>query len=115
MKEVKSLNSILTYKNNLLKITAKATFKKTYDKIKKSKKEIIMLQKPDPAHMTAALLTRLLGKKFLWIQNFENPPIPNFLARLLLNQSDEILVSSRRAAAKLKSLGVEKPKIKLLK
>jgi len=114
VKNVKSLNFILNYKNDLLIITAKATFKKTFQKIKNCKKEIVWIQKPATAQMAAALLVRLLGKKFLWVQNFENPPVPNFFARLLLNQADEILVGSRRMAAKLKSLGVEKPKIKLL-
>jgi len=115
VKDVKSLNSILTYKNNLLIITAKATFKKTFQKIKKSPKEFVWVEKPIVSQMAAALLIRLIGKKFLWIQNFENPPVPNFFARLLLNQADEIMVDSRRMAAKLKSLGVEKPKIKLIK
>ena len=99
----------------MLIITAKATFKKTFQKIKKSPKEFVWVEKPIVSQMAAALLIRLIGKKFLWIQNFENPPVPNFFARLLLNQADEIMVDSRRMAAKLKSLGVEKPKIKLIK
>ncbi len=113
VKDVKSPNSILTYKNNLLKIGAKATFKKTFQKIKKSSKEFVWVLKPSQAQMSAVLLARLLGKKFLWIQNFENPPVPNFFTRLLLNQVDEILVSSRAQAKKLHALGVDRPKIKL--
>ena len=65
--------------------------------------------------MTVVLAGRLLGKKFFWLQAFSNPPIPGFFTRLLLNQSDEILVQSRVQASNLKSLGVEKPRIKLIR
>lgn len=110
MTNVKFINSILSSKNNLLIIRANSNFKKTFKRIKKSNKEFLFVEKPKANQMFAILLSRLLGQKFLWIQNFGNPPIPNFLTRLLLNQSDEIFVSSRKEAAKLKALGIDKPR-----
>lgn len=96
--------------SNLLVIRANTKFGRTLKKIKKSKKEFVFVEKPKLHQMLAVILARLLGQKFLWIQNFENPPVPNFLTRLLLNQSDEIIVSSRKEAAKLKSFGIDKPR-----
>ena len=110
MINVKFLNSIFTSKNSLLIIKANTTFKKTFKKIRKSRKEFLLVEKPKPIQMLAVLIIRLLGQKFLWIQNFENPPTPSFFTRLLLNQADEIFVSSRKEAAKLKTLGIEKPR-----
>ncbi len=107
---VKFLNSTILSKNNLLTIRANNNFKKTFKRIRKSKKEFLLVEKPKSNQMFAVLISRLLGKKFLWIQNFENPPIPNFWKRLLLNQADEIFVSSRKEAAKLNSLGIDKPR-----
>jgi len=112
---VKYLNSIFSSKNNLLIIKANSNFAKTYKRIKKNNKEFILVEKPKTNQMTAVLLSRLIGKKFIWIQNFSNPPVPNFLARLLLNQSDEIFVSSRKEAAKLISLGIDKPRRRIRK
>lgn len=63
--------------------------------------------------MTAVLLKRLLGKKFIWIQGFANPPKPNFISQLLLSQADRILVKSKKEAAKLKDLGIKFEKIRL--
>jgi len=113
VKDTRPLASILTSNNNLLRITANTTFKKTFQKIKKSHKEFVWVLKPDFAQMMAVMLCRLTSEKFLWIQNFENPPVPNFVVRLLLNQADEILVSSRAEARKLHKFGVEKPKIRV--
>lgn len=110
MTNLKFLNSIISSKSNLLVIRANSNFKKTFKRIRKSQNELILVEKPRARQMFAVLVNRLLGKKFLWIQNFENPPVPGFLARLLLNQSDEIFVSSRKEAAKLKGLGVDKPR-----
>ena len=110
MINVKFLNSIFASHNSLLIIRANTTFGKTFKKIRKNQKEFLYVEKPKANQMAAVMLSRLLAQKFLWIQNFENPPIPNFFARLLLNQSDEIFVSSRREAAKLKSLGIDKPR-----
>ena len=110
MINVKFLNSIFTSHNSLLIIRANSNFKKTFKKIRKSRKEFLLVEKPKPIQMLAVLMLRLLGQKFLWIQNFENPPVPNFFARLLLNHADEIFVSSRKEAAKLESLGIDKPR-----
>ena len=115
MQNVKKSPLALRFRQDLLQIKEHTTFAQTFRLIKKDKQlDVIWVKKPKASQMSAVLLHKLSGRKFQWIQNFENPPVPNFLARLLLNQSDEILVSSRRMATKLKSLGVEKPKIKLL-
>ena len=110
MVDVKFLNSIFASYKNLLIIKANTTFGKTFKKIRKSRKEFLLVEKPNPIQMLAVLMLRLSGQKFLWIQNFENPPTPSFFSRLLLNQADEIFVSSRKEAAKLKTLGIEKPR-----
>lgn len=112
----KLLNQLFKSHSSLLKIKVNSSFAKTLKKIFKSKKaDFVYLQKPNALQMLAVLISRLSGKKFFWIQSFSNPPVPNFSARLLLNQSDEILVTSRQMAIKLRGLGVEKPKIKLIK
>ena len=63
--------------------------------------------------MTAVLLLKILGRKFFWVQNYKNPPVPNFFARLLISQADRILVKDKKEAGQLKSLGIEKSKIKI--
>lgn len=110
MINVNILNSILNSYDNLLIIRSNTNFGKTLKKIKKSNKEFVFIEKPKSRQMLAVITARLTGQKFLWIQNFENPPVPNFLTRLLLNQSDEIIVASRKEAAKLKALGIDKPR-----
>lgn len=75
--------------------------------------DFVWVEKAQAKQMAAVMAAKLLGKKFLWVQSFSNPPVPNFFARLLLNQADTILVSSRKIAAKLHSLGVDKPKIRV--
>lgn len=65
--------------------------------------------------MTAVLMARLMGKKFLWIQGFTNPPKPNFLSRLLLSQADKIIVKSKSVADKLTAFGIDKTKIRYQK
>ena len=112
----KLLNQLFKSQASLLKIKVNSSFAQTLKKIFKSKKaDFIWVQKPKTAQMLSVLLARLSSKKFLWIQSFQNPPQPDFVTRILLNQADEIIVKSKIMAAKLKSLGVEKPKIKLLK
>lgn len=116
MDNEKILNQFFNSKASLLRIKANSSFAKTLKKVFKSKKaDFVWVEKPKPLQMSAVLLNKIIGKKIFWIQSFSNPPVPNFFARLLLNQADEILVESRRIAAKLKSLGVEKPKIKLIR
>lgn len=115
MAYVKILSKILNSPRNLLTIKGSPTFAKTFSKIIKSKNiDFVWVQKPYLAQMAAVVVTRLMGKKFLWIQSFSNPPEPSFISRLLLNQADEILVQSRSMGVKLKKFGVDKPRIRLL-
>ena len=101
-------------KPHLLTISPRAPFGKIFKKINKSKDlEIVLIKKADAIQMSAVLISRLIGKKFLWIQNFANPPIPNLLVRFLLTQTDRIIVTSKKDANRLKSFGIEKSKIKL--
>lgn len=116
MAYVKILSNILNSQANILTIKGEAPFAKTFSKIIKSKNiDFVWIQKALPAQMAAVVVTRLAGRKFLWIQSFSNPPEPSFITRLLLNQADEILVKSRAMAAKMKKFGVDKPRIKLLR
>ena len=115
MKNVKLLNSILNPKNTLT-LGASTSFKKILDKLNKSKHyEAVWVKNPDASQMAAVILIRLSGKKFLWIQSFSNPPVPSFISRLMLNQADIIIVTKRENIKKLKSLGVDKPRIKFQK
>ena len=115
MKNVKFLNSILKPQNTL-EIGASTSFKKIVNKFTKSKGYYaVWIKKPITSQMAAVLLARLAGKKFMWVQNFSNPPIPSFLTKLLLNQADVIVVGSRENAQKLKSFGIDKPKIRIRK
>ena len=100
----------------MLIIRANISFKKILYKINKFKKlDVIWVQKTNPTQMTAILAARLIGKKFVWIQNFSNPPVPGFYTRLLLNQTDIITLKSKKLAGKLRGFGIEKPKIKVFK
>jgi len=63
--------------------------------------------------MTAVLLLKILGRKFFWVQKYKNPPVPNFFARLLISQADRIIVKDKKERDQLKSLGIEKSKIKI--
>lgn len=115
MKNVKLLNSILNPKNTLT-LGASTSFKKILDKLNKSKHyEAVLVKKPSASQMAAVILARLSGKKFIWIQSFSNPPVPSFISRLMLNQADIIIVTKRENIKKLKSLGVDKPRIKFQK
>ena len=111
---VKNLNQLLS-SHNLLIIKERTSFNKIFAKINKyPKRDFVYVEKPKVSQMAAVLLLRLLGKKFFWIQRFENPPTPNFLCQLLLNQSDEILISYPKEASKLKNFGIDKPRIRVL-
>lgn len=113
---VRILNQIQLTKPHLLTIGVKTTFGKTFSKIQKSKNiDFILVQKAQVNQMTAVLISSLLGRRFFWIQNFTNPPQPNFLVRLLLSQADRIIVESSKEATKLKSLGINKDKVKITK
>ncbi len=112
---VKNFKPILSSKN-MLSIGANTSFKKILKKIKHNKKaDVVWVQKPNPIQMSATLIARLAGKKFLWIQSFSNPPTPGLFTKLLLNQSDTLLVATKKMAAKLHHLGIDKPKIKIQK
>ena len=113
MENVKKFTPVLSTKN-LLHIGANTSFKKIIRKISKNKKaDVVWLTKPNPTQMFAVLNSRLLGKKFIWAQEFSNPPVPGFITKLLLNQTDIIYVKSKLLAAKLHSFGIDKPKIRI--
>ncbi|MDP2632982.1 MAG: hypothetical protein Q8P25_04660 [Candidatus Curtissbacteria bacterium] len=112
MSNVKKLQPSFKLHPNLLNIKASSSFTKTYRKINGSKNiDFIFVQKPKSEQMFAVILSRLMGKKFMWIQNFENPPVANFLGKLLLAQADKVIVSSKGDFNKLKGFGVQKSKI----
>ena len=83
--------------------------------MKRKKLDFVFVAKTNTAQMSAVLCAKLMGKKFLWVQSFANPPVPGFFTKLLLNQTDTILVSTKKMAAKLHSFGVDKPKIRIKK
>ena len=111
---VKTPKLIKSLRPYLLTIKVKTSFSKTLSKITSSKrKDFVWVRQTKIEQMMAVLLVRLLGKKFFWIQNFTNPPSPNFFTRLLLTQADRIIVGSRKIANKLILLGIDKSKIKV--
>ena len=115
MYDVKNLNKILSLNPHLLKIAPRSSFGQIIRKIRKSKRlEFVFVKKPNTLQMLAVILVRIFGKKFFWIQNFENPPFPNFFVKLLLPEADLILAQDRKQANKLKSLGIKKSKIKIV-
>jgi len=110
----KTLKTILTARPHLLTIRINSSLAQTLKKIFKEKNvDFVLLKKPQNSQMSAVLLARILGKRFIWVQNFTNPPTPNFFARLLLNQADRILVTSKKEIFKLKKLGFNKQKIRI--
>jgi len=113
VENVKKTSLVLSSKN-VLAIRANTSFKKILKKIHNNKKaDYILMEKARPTQMAAILASRLMGKKFIWAQNFSNPPIPSFLTKLLLNQADIVIVSSKKMAAKLHAFGIDKPKIRI--
>jgi len=111
---VKNLKPVLTACPNLLTIKASTTFGQTYKKIKKTKLlDFIYVEKPKATQMVAIVINRLLGKKFFWIQSFENPPTPSFITKLLLNQADRIIVEDKKYLHRLKKLGIPSRKLRL--
>ena len=115
MSNVKKLTPYFSSKN-VLTIRTNTSFKKILKKISHNKKaDVVLLEKSNPTQMSAVVISRLSGKKFLWIQNFSNPPVPGFYTKLLLNQADTILVKSKKMAAKLHGFGIDKPKIRIKK
>lgn len=115
MENVKKTTLILSSKN-VLRIGRNTSFKKILKKIFKNKKaDAVWLERANSSQMLAVMTSQLIGKKFLWIQSFENPPIPSFLTKLLLNQTDIIYVKNKKLASKLHNFGVDKPKIRIKK
>ncbi len=95
-------------------IGPRVTFGKIFRKINRAKNcEFVWVKKARTDQMTAVLILKIIGKKFLWIQSFENPPAPTFITKLLLSQADRIIVDSRKDANKLKSFGINKSNIRL--
>gem|GEM_PF-2573952 len=114
MPYVKTLKSILAAHPKVLTIKEHTSFGQTLKRIKNRKRfDFIWVQKPKPEQMAAVLLSRLSGKKFFWIQGFENPPVPKFVTRLLMQQSDRIIVASTHYRYKLWRLGIKGPKVRL--
>jgi len=104
--------SVLKFKVST--IPPRSSFGQTFKKIITSKNiGFVWLNRPKINQMTAVLLLKILGRKFFWVQNYKNPPVPNFFARLLISQADRILVKDKKEAGQLKSLGIEKSKIKI--
>ena len=114
MAYVKKSKRVSTLKVKVLNISARSSFGQTFKKITASKNiSFVWLAKPRINQMTAVLLLKILGKKFFWVQNFSNPPVPNFFARLLISQADRIMVKDKKEKDQLKSFGIEKSKIKI--
>ena len=90
------------------------SFGKTFKKIFIEKDlDFVVVKKPSIAQMTAVIANRILGKKFFWIQHFENPPIANIVAKSLIAQADRLHVNSKKDANRLISFGIPKRKILL--
>ncbi len=113
MSNVKTLTSTLGLRSNLLTIKANTSLSQTFKKIKNSQKiDLVHVVKPQVGTMAGVIAARLMGKKFIWIQSFENPPVPTFAAKMLISQADRIIVTSRKDLHKLKNFGVDKEKIR---
>ncbi|MBI4038018.1 hypothetical protein HY382_03165 [Candidatus Curtissbacteria bacterium] len=114
MSNDKVINKILSFHHNLITVRPRTSFGKIFKTINKAKKlEYIYVEKPKVGQMAAVMATKVLGKSFFWIQKFENPPVPDLLAKLLLSQADKIIVSNRKEANRVKSFGISKSKIDL--
>lgn len=107
------LTSIKNLRPHLLTFGARISFGKIIKTIFKSKNvDFVIVKKAQTNQMAAVLLTRLLASKFVWVQNFANPPSPNFWIRLLLTQADHIIVTNKKDTEKLIELGINKRKIR---
>ena len=116
MAYVKTQHPVLKLRPHLLQIKEHTTFGQTFNIIRKEKQlDIVWVKKPLPAQMSAVLLHKLTGRKFHWIQNFENPPIANTWSKILIPQADRIIVTNRRDYNKLKKYGIRVSKVRLEK
>ena len=110
---VKKSKRVSTLKFKVSTIPLRSSFGQTVKKIISSKNiGFVWLTKPKINQMAVVLLLKILGRKFFWVQNYKNPPVPNFFARFLISQADRILVKSKKEADQLKSFGISKSKIK---
>lgn len=101
-------------RTNLLQIKDRTSLKQTFKLIKRDKQiDIVWLEKPKIAQMSAVLIHKLLGRKFIWIQSFENPPVANLWEKLLVAQADRIIVTTRKDYNKLRRFGVKMSKVRL--
>lgn len=116
MQNVNTRNRVKKPRPNLLEIKAQTSLKQTFKLIKSNKQiDIVWVKKPKPSQMSAVLAHKLLGRKFHWIQSFENPPVPSLWEKLLVAQADRIIVTTRRDYNKLKRFGVNITKIRIEK
>ncbi|MEX2027994.1 MAG: hypothetical protein WD988_00660 [Candidatus Curtissbacteria bacterium] len=114
MSYVKTEKLLLAAHPKILTIKEHTSFGQTYKKINSKKMlDFVWVQKPKPAQMAAVMAARLSGKKFFWIQGFENPPVPRFITKLLLIQADRIIVNSNHNKYKLQKLGIIGPKVRM--
>ena len=114
MPNAKQLKPALIFDTHPIIITGKTSFGKTFNKIFKAQNmDFVVVKKPKQLQMAAVILNRVLGKKFLWAQHFENPPVANFIAKALLAQADKLFVANKKDANKLISFGISKRKIVL--
>ena len=114
MADVKKSERASVLKFKVSTIPLRSSFGQTFKKIISSKNiGFVWLTKPKINQMTAVLLLKILGRKFFWVQNFSNPPVPNFFARLLISQADRIMVKSNKEAGQLQSFGISRSKIKI--
>lgn len=116
MPYVKNFKPVLATHPNLLKIKERTSFGQTFRKIKKTKNaDFVLIEKAKSRQMLAALILKVAGRKFFWVQNFSNPPIPNLITKLLVAQADSIIVNHKKDYYKLKSFGINSTKIRYKK
>lgn len=110
---VKLQKPFLSSRPNLFQIKESTSFNQILTKLRETKTpRIIWLPKPAPNQMAAVLVARILGKRFIWIQGFSNPPKANFIAKILIAQADEIVAKSKKDATKLRAFGISPDKIR---
>src|SRR3989338_2329428 len=114
MQNVKKSPLALRFRQDLLQIKEHTTFAQTFRLIKKDKQlDVIWVKKPKASQMSAVLLRKLSGRKFQWVQNFENPPAANLWSKILISQADRIIVANRRDYNKIKGFGIRTQKIRI--
>ena len=102
----------LAARPKILTIKEHTSFGQTFKKIRKSSNaDFIVMEKPQNPQMLAALILKIAGRKFFWVQNFSNPPVPNLFTKILISQADRILVKDKKNFFKLKSYGINTTKI----